>query len=76
MPPLCETITAKDELIWLHVEGPFLPHVFDVIESLVFTKAIVPHPSSRQSRAALLPREINLPFRGSDSMIGEKKKQK
>lgn len=40
-PPPCGTIAAKDELIWLHVEEPFLPHVFDVIESLVFAKAIV-----------------------------------
>lgn len=74
MPLPCGTITAKDELIWLHEEGPFLPHVFDVIESLVFAKAIVPlPPSPRQSRAALLPQEINLPFRRSDSTIGEKK---
>lgn len=41
MPLPYGTITAKDELIWLHEEGPFLPHVFDVIESLVFAKAIV-----------------------------------
>lgn len=75
MPLSYGTITAKDELIWLHEEGPFLPHVFDVIESLVFAKAIVPLSSPRQSRAALLPREINLPFRGSDSTIGEKKQK-
>lgn len=75
MPLPYGTITAKDELIWLHEEGPFLPHVFDVIESLVFAEAIVPFPSPRQSRAALLPREINLPFRGSDSTIVEKRQK-
>lgn len=64
------TIMAKDELIWLHAERTaLLPHVFDVIESLVFAKAIVPpfSPPAEKFRAALLPREINLPFRGSDS---------
>lgn len=64
------TIMAKDELIWLHAERTaLLPHVFDVIESLVFAKAIVPpfSPPAEKFRAALLPREINLLFRGSDS---------
>lgn len=64
------TIMAKDELIWLHAKRTaLLPHVFDVIESLVFAKAIVPpfSPPAEKFRAALLPREINLLFRGSDS---------
>lgn len=68
------TIMAKDELIWLHAErAALLPHVFDVIESLVFAKAIVPPllAPGREFRAALLPREINLLFRGSDSPSGE-----
>lgn len=49
-----EPSAAKDELIWLRVEGPFLPHVFDVIESLVFAKVIVPLSflSSSSSAAA------------------------
>lgn len=73
------TITAKDELIWLHAARPaLLPHVFDVIESLVFAKAIVPPPLApgRESKAALLPREINLPLRGSDSIDEQRGQRK
>lgn len=57
------TIMAKDELIWLHAErAALLPHVFDVIESLVFAKAIVPPFSPPAENSGLLSYREKLIF--------------
>ena len=64
------TIMAKDELIWLHAEqAALLPHVFDVIESLVFAKAIVPPFSPPAENSGLLSYREKLIFSFAEAIL-------
>ena len=74
------TIMAKDELIWLHAErAALLPHVFDVIESLVFAKAIVPPFSPPAENSGLVSYREKLIFSFAEAIpptnpVGDREK--